>query len=58
MDSAIIGFAESYLGVQEVNWDSQEEDEHEEGEQLARRVRYRESSRNASAQLTTMYAVR
>jgi len=30
--------ADTYLGVQEVNRDSQKEDEHEQGEQLARRV--------------------
>ena len=40
MDWAIFGFVETYLGVQEVDRDAQQEDEHEEGEQLVIQVRY------------------
>lgn len=39
-DSTNTDFLETYLGVQEVDRDPQEEDEHEQGEQLSRSVRY------------------
>jgi hypothetical protein len=41
-DQYILGFVGTYLGVQEINRNSQEEDEHKQGEQLVQRVRYRE----------------
>ena len=34
-----LGNVDTYLGVQEVNWNAQEEDENEQGKQLVRRVR-------------------
>jgi hypothetical protein len=59
VDSTVIDSAqETYLGIQEVNRYSQEEDEHEEGEQLVTEVRCWAHSDDANLGLTTMYAVR
>jgi fructose-specific phosphotransferase system component IIB len=38
MDLVLYGVAHTYLGVQEVNRNAQEEDKYEQGEQLVRRV--------------------
>ena len=56
--SASVSVVCTYLGVQEVDWNAQEEDENEQGKQLVRQIRHWEQPSDPSLRLTTIYAVR